>query len=87
LCDASATLGYTNPTLGKVMAVYHDFETDKSMGGKSDLGSEWDMLYTNNIPMVKGLNGLIKAAFYEGGDIAKYDKNVEKIWLQLDYKF
>jgi hypothetical protein len=87
LCDASATLGYTNPTLGKVMAVYHDFETDKSMGGKSDLGSEWDMLYTNAIPGIKGLNGLVKAAFYDGGDIAKYDKNVEKIWLQLDYKF
>ena len=87
LCDASATLGYTNPTLGKVMAVYHDFETDKSMGGKSDLGSEWDMMYTNAIPGLKGLNGLIKAAYYDGGDVTGYAKDVTKIWLQATYKF
>ena len=87
LCDASATLGYTAPGLGKAMVVYHDFETDKSMGGKSDLGSELDMLYTNTIPGVKGLNGLIKAAYYDGGDINGFNKDVSKVWLEVDYKF
>jgi len=87
LCDASATLGYTAAGLGKAMLVYHDFETDVAMGGKSDLGSEWDALYTNAIPGVKGLTGLAKAAYFQGGDVATYTKNVTKIWLQLGYKF
>jgi len=87
LCDASATLGYTAPGLGKAMIVYHDFETDKAMAGKSDLGTEWDMLYTNAIPGVRGLNGLIKAAFYDGGDVAGNTKDVSKIWVEATYKF
>jgi hypothetical protein len=87
LVDASATLGYTAAGLGKAMVVYHDFTTDKAMSGKSDLGNELDMMYTNNVPGVKGLNGLVKAAFYDGGDVAGNTKNVSKVWLQLDYKF
>ncbi|MDD2266805.1 MAG: hypothetical protein PHE37_08235, partial [Sulfuricurvum sp.] len=61
--------------------------TDVTMGGKNDLGSEWDMLYTNAVPGVKGLNGLAKAAFYKGGDVTGYTADVSKIWLQIDYKF
>jgi hypothetical protein len=87
LCDASATLGYTAPGLGKAMVVYHDFTTDVSMGGKSDLGTEWDALYTNAIPGVKGLSGLAKAAFFKAGDVAGYTADVSKIWLQVSYKF
>ncbi|MCX6061316.1 MAG: alginate export family protein [Campylobacterales bacterium] len=87
LCDASATLGYTTPTLGKAMVVYHNYTTDVAMSGKSDLGREWDMLYTNTIPGVKGLNGLIKAAYYQGGDVAGNIKDVSKVWLQATYKF
>lgn len=88
LCDASATVGYTAPGLGKAMVVYHDFTADKaSVTGKSDLGKEWDMLYTNNIPGVKGLNGLIKAAYYQAGDVTGFTVDTTKIWLQLDYKF
>lgn len=87
LCDASATLGYTAPGLGKAMLVYHDFETDVSMGGKNDLGSEWDILYTNAIPGLKGFSGLAKAAFYKAGDVTGYTADISKIWLQLDYKF
>ncbi|MDD5211799.1 MAG: alginate export family protein [Sulfuricurvum sp.] len=87
LVDASATLGYTAAGLGKAMVVYHDFTTDKSMGGNSDLGTELDMLYTNAIPGVKGLNGLAKAAFYDGGDVAGNNKNLNKVWVELDYKF
>lgn len=87
LCDTSATLGYTTAGFGKAMVIYHDFKTDKSMSTKSDLGNEWDMLYTNAIPGIKGLTGLAKAAYYQGGDVANYTKDVSKIWLQLDYKF
>jgi len=87
LCDASATLGYTAPGLGKAMLVYHDFETDVSMGGKNDLGNEWDILYTNAIPGLKGFSGLAKAAFYKAGDVTGYTADISKIWLQLDYKF
>ncbi|MDD4950324.1 alginate export family protein [Sulfuricurvum sp.] len=87
LTDMSATLGYTAPGLGKAMVVYHDFSTDVSMGGKSDLGTEWDALYTNAIPGIKGLNGLAKAAFFKAGDVTGYTADVSKIWLQIDYKF
>jgi hypothetical protein len=87
LIDTSATLGYTASGLGKAMVVYHDFETDKSMAGKSDLGTEWDMLYTNAIPAIKGLNGLLKAAFYEGGDVNTFNKNKTVFWAEIDYKF
>jgi hypothetical protein len=87
LCDASATLGYTAAGFGKAMLVYHDFETDVAMSGKSDLGSEWDALYTNTIPGVKGLTGLAKAAYFKGGDVAGYTADVTKIWLQVSYKF
>ncbi|MFY9143131.1 alginate export family protein [Sulfuricurvum sp.] len=87
LADMSATLGYTAAGFGKAMVVYHDFETDVAMSGKSDLGSEWDLLYTNAVPGVKGLNGLAKAAFFKAGDVAGYSVDVRKIWLQLDYKF
>ena len=69
------------------MIVYHDYETDVAMNGKSDLGKEWDMLYTNAIPGIKGLSGLAKAAYFEGGDVATYTKDVSKVWLQVDYKF
>jgi len=92
LCDATATLGYTTPAFGKAMMVYHDFKTDVAMGGNSNLGSEWDMLYTNAIPGVKGLSGLAKAAYYKGGDINQsptmnFTKDKSILWLQVGYKF
>lgn len=87
LCDASVTLGYGAAGLGKATVTYHDFKTDKTMSGNSDLGSEWDVMYTNDIPGIKGLNALAKAAYFQGGDIATYNKDVSKLWLQLDYKF
>lgn len=85
--DMSLSLGYTAPGLGKAMVVYHDFKTDKAMSGKSDLGSEWDILYTNAVPGFKGLSALTKAAYFKGGDVTGFDKDVTKIWLQLGYKF
>lgn len=87
LVDKSASLGYTSAEFGKAMIIYHDFTTDVDMGDKSDLGSEWDILYTNAIPGIKGLSGLAKAAYFRSGDVATYTKNVQKVWLQLGYKF
>lgn len=87
LVDTSVSLGYGAKDLGNAMITYHDFKTDVAMSTKSDLGSEWDLQYANAIPGVKGLNGLVKAAYYDGGDVATYIKNVTKIWLQVGYKF
>lgn len=87
LCDTSVSLGYGAVGLGNAIITYHDFETDVAMSGKNDLGSEWDLQYANAIPGVKGLNGLIKAAYYDGGDVANYTQNVTKVWLQVGYKF
>ncbi|MGD9969403.1 MAG: OprD family outer membrane porin [Sulfuricurvum sp.] len=85
--DASLSLGYGAQGLGKAMAVYHKFDTDCTMAGKSDLGSEYDLMYTNAIPGIKGLNGLAKAAYFKAGDVAGFNADVTKFWLQLDYKF
>lgn len=87
LVDTYYTMGYKAPTLGSALATYHIYATDYAMAGKSDLGSELDLQYTNDVPGVKGLNGLIKAAFYDGGDVATYNKNKTVVWLQATYKF
>lgn len=88
LCDTSVTLGYGAKDLGNAMITYHDYKTDvPTSSGTSDLGKELDLQYGNAIPGVKGLNGLIKAAYYEGGDVATYVNDVTKIWLQATYKF
>jgi hypothetical protein len=84
LQDMNLRLGYKTKGFGKLLAVYHKFDAD--VGANDDLGSEFDALYANKIPGVKGLNGLLKAAFYAQGDSTNpVDKTV--VWAQLDYKF
>lgn len=87
LVDTYYTLGYNGGTLGSALATYHFFETDVAMGGKTDLGSELDVQYANAIPGVKGLKGLLKAAFYDGGDVTNYTRDKSVVWVELDYKF
>jgi len=91
LQDANVRLGYTANGFGKVLAVYHDFTADKAMpaaaGTTDDLGSEIDVMYANKIPGVNGLNGLVKYAAYDKGAATGYTHDVDKFWLQLDYKF
>jgi hypothetical protein len=87
LVDTYAIIGYGAAGLGKALATYHTYEADVAMGGKSDLGSEIDLQYSNTIPGVKGLNGLLKAAFYSGGDVTNYTKDKDILWVELDYKF
>ena len=87
LKDFNVRLGYTAKGLGKLLAVYHDFTADETMGGLDDLGSEFDILYANKIPGVNNLKGLLKYADYSGGTVTNYTNNVKKIWVGLDYKF
>ncbi|WP_457749189.1 hypothetical protein [Sulfurimonas sp.] len=91
LKDFNVRLGYTAKGLGKLLAVYHDFTADKNMatstGVSDDLGSEFDIVYTNKIPGVNGLTGLLKYADYSKGTIIGYTNDVKKAWVGLDYKF
>lgn len=87
LVDTYVNLGYGAAGVGNAMITYHDFQTDVAMDGKSDLGRELDLQYANAIPGVKGVSGLIKAAYYEGGNVTGYTKDVAKFWVQLGYKF
>jgi len=93
LNDMNLRVGYAAKGFGKVLAVYHQYTADvdgtTATGSKSDdLGSEIDVLYANGIPGVKNLKGLVKAAFFSGGDIQGFaDTDVTKFWVQLDYKF
>lgn len=82
LVDMSAKLGYADKSFGKLLAVYHKFEAES--GANDDLGSEIDLLYATKIPGVNGLNALAKAALFSKGDTGS---DVEKYWVQLDYKF
>ena len=86
------SVGYKNATIGKVMVAYLTFDSDKDPGvtGKS-IGSEVDVLYAKKL--TKRLSFLAKAAFYNAdngyythGNL-KGTKDVNKYWLQLDYKY
>ena len=86
LIDMSAKIGYTAKGMGKALVIYHKF--DAETGAATDLGSEIDAVYTNKIPGVKGLKGLVKAAFYSAGETGSlHTKDLTKYWVQLDYKF
>jgi hypothetical protein len=91
LIDANVRLGYTAKGFGKLLAIYHDFSADKKMnagaGTSDDLGSEIDVVYTNKIPGVNNLTGLLKYADYSKGKVDDYTKDMQKFWVQLDYKF
>ncbi len=91
--DLNGMIGYKADWFGLAKVVYHDFSSDK---GGIDYGTEWDVLYKNKIPGVKGLSGLIKASWYKT-DLDKvahpgYAKkplafDTTKFWVMLDYKF
>ncbi len=86
LKDMSVKAGYKTKGFGKALVWFHKF--DAETGANSDLGSEIDAVYANKIPGVKGLNGLLKAAYFMGGDAAgTHGLDNGKLWAQLDYKF
>ncbi len=86
LIDLNAKIGYKAKGIGKILAVYHQFTADAAVGGQDDMGSEIDFLYANKVPGVNNLNLLLKGALFSGGDIGQTN-DVQKYWVQLDYKF
>ena len=93
LKDANIRLGYKAKGFGKVLGVYHDFKADTDMasanGTTDNLGTEFDAVYVNAVPGFKNLKGLVKYAYYMGGDATEfiYSKDKTVTWVQLDYKF
>ncbi|MEA1916072.1 MAG: alginate export family protein [Campylobacterota bacterium] len=93
LRDANVKLGYATKSFGKFAVIYHKFDSEYAManiagtGTSKDLGSEIDAVYTRAIPGVNNLKGLIKYAKFNGGDVAATKNDVQKVWVQLDYKF
>jgi len=81
LVDLNGMIGYKSETFGLTKVIYHDFSSDT---GSIDYGTEWDALYKNKIPGVKGLSGLLKASWYEAD---AYKTDTTKFWVMLDYKF
>ncbi len=85
LQDINLMVGYKAEGFGTAKAIYHTFDSDT---GSVNYGSELDLLYVNKISAFKGVTGLLKGAFYSGGDLAGGKSNdVTKIWAMLDYKF
>ncbi|MCF6207290.1 MAG: alginate export family protein [Sulfurovum sp.] len=91
LVDLNAMVGYKADWFGLAKVVYHDFSSDN---GSTDYGTEWDVIYKNKIPGVKGLSGMIKAAWYDadadipsGQSPKPYENDATKVWVMLDYKF
>ena len=92
LKDANIRLGYTAKGFGKLLAVYHKFTSETTVAGASDdLGSEMDVVYTNKIPGVNDLTGLVKYASFSKGDatnnFAASQSDKQVAWIGLDYKF
>ena len=81
LVDANGMIGYKSKGFGLAKVVYHDFSSDN---GSTDYGTEVDALYKNKIPGVKGLSGMLKAAWYNAD---AFSVDTTKFWVMLDYKF
>ena len=81
LVDVNGMIGYKVKSFGVAKVVYHDFSSDR---GNTDYGREIDLLYKNKIATVKGLTGMLKAAFYSAD---AYKVDTTKYWVMLDYKF
>ena len=85
LQDMNLMVGYKAKGFGVAKAIYHTFDADT---GSVNYGSELDLLYKNKITAFKGVTGLLKGAFYSGGDAAGGKAtDVTKVWAMLDYKF
>lgn len=89
LDDFYAKVGYVSPKFGKVLAFYHVFSAQETVGGLSDdAGTELDLLYTYQVS--KDIEFLAKAAFFSGESdsvISAATEDVTKYWVQVDFKF
>ena len=82
LKDFSVKASYADKTFGKLMGVYHKFDSD---AGSVDYGSEFDVVYTKKV--MKGVNMMLKGAFYSQGDAATSYVDTTKYWVMFDYKY
>lgn len=74
--------GASVPVLGGTLqGWYHAFDTEQ---GHDRYGNEIDLAYGHPIPGVKGLSGLLKYARYVSEDSAR-SRDIDKLWLQLEY--
>lgn len=89
LNDAYGKIGYVGSKYGKVFGFYHDFSAKETLAANTeDAGSEIDFLYTYDFS--KKLGFLAKAAFFTGESnsvIKTAHNDVDRYWVQLDYKF
>lgn len=81
LKDLSVKVGYADKKLGKLLGVYHKFDSD---AGSVDYGSEFDVVYTKNV--MKNVNMMLKGAIYSQGDTATPYADTTKYWVMFDYK-
>jgi len=81
LTDLSVKAAYNAGNFGKLVTVYHKFESDK---GSTDYGTELDAAYKFKIN--KNLGLLLKGAWFDADANGGY-KDTTKYWVQLDYKF
>ena len=80
--DLSFKLGYADKTFGKILGVYHKFDSD---AGSVDYGSEFDVVYTKKV--MKDVNMMLKGALYSQGDTATLKPDTTKYWVMFDYKY
>ncbi len=77
--DLNGTIGYADPKIGKILLVYHKFESKE---GSLDYGDEIDLLFARKF---KGIKYVAKAAFYNNGD--DFGTDTTKFWLMAVYRF
>lgn len=70
---------------GKWAATYHDYSSDVTLEGESDLGSEINLLYTRKFG--EGFSGGLKFADYDAGDSVFGKVDTRKAWAWVGYKF
>ena len=70
---------------GKWSVAYHDFSSDESLAGQSDLGDEIDLVYTKKFS--DSLSGGIKFADYNAGDSGFGRVDTRRTWIWAGYKF
>lgn len=83
--------GYESAYFGEFVVSYLIFKSSKSSPNGKDIGDEIDIAYSKEL--AKRVSFLVKAAFYNGkngyytnGNLIGA-KDVNKYWLELDYKY
>ena len=90
--DSSVTveaLGLFHNIIGKnkFVVAFHDYKSDKTIGGIKNYGNEWNMLWAKpDLFGKKGFLGMLKYADFEDGNDG-FSFDTKKVWLMLQYKF